>query len=363
MFDGEIKLDNTGEYLQPIENVESGLIVEIVINNKNYNFLVDTGASVSLLNDQIFEDIISTDKKVKINDAVGIQDEKDLFYVDFKIGNNQFSNFAFVKYDLSKFFKNNCVKFAGILGANVLKKLNWKFVKSENKLFFSTDSFTYENFNEPAKVQWSGSIPVVEMKIKDSKFLAIIDSGHFGTLIIPNYIFINNLGYGTYYNSVSGIGSPISTVNGDQKLLLKKATAENLSLENYNFSEYEVLLTKNVHPNIGNKIILENGFIFNFLTNEIAFGKSENKSRFATLPKIKVCRSESNRNKIELCFFWKEPQYKMLKIHDQIIKIDELNTAEITEKEFCTVLSYLAKEGAKKITFKRGNKIFDYILN
>lgn len=363
VFDGEIKLESALEYIFAVGNPDSGLLVELNINNRDYKFLVDTGASVSVLDDQIFKDIVAPQKKVKINDAVGIQDEKDLYYLNFKIGKNQFSNFAFIKYDLSKFFKNNCSKFDGILGANVLRKLNWKFVKIENKFFFSTNIFQDEGYNKPAKVQWAGSIPIVEMKINDYQFLAIIDSGHFGTLMIPNYIFIHNLGFGTFYNLIKGKGSPVSTVNGNQKLELKKGLIENLTMGNYNLSEYEVLLTTKVQPNIGNKIILENGFIFNFLTNEIAFGKNEKRSKYATLPKIKICRSETNKNQIELCFFWKEPYNKMLKLHDQIIKIDELNTLEVSENEFCILSNYLAKEGAKKIIFKRGNKTFDYVSN
>lgn len=184
-----------------------------------------------------------------------------------------------------------------IQGANVLRKLNWKFLRTENKLLFSKNTFTYESFNEPAKVQWAGSIPVVEMKINDNKFLAIIDSGHFGTLIIPNYIFINNLGFGTFYNLIKGKGSPVSTINGNQELQLKKALLENLNLENYNLSEYEVLLTTKVQPNICNKIILENGFIFNFLTNEIAFGISKKKPRYATIPQSKFADQSLVRTK------------------------------------------------------------------
>lgn len=90
MFDGEIKLENAVEYIYPIGNIDSGLLLELNINNKNYKFLVDTGASASVLNDQIFKDMITSKKKVKMRDTTGIEDEKDLFYLDFKIGKNQF---------------------------------------------------------------------------------------------------------------------------------------------------------------------------------------------------------------------------------------------------------------------------------
>jgi predicted aspartyl protease len=360
MFDGEVKLENAVEEISPVGNTDNGLSVVININDKNYKFLVDTGASVSVLSDQIFKNIVNPNKKIKIKDALGNEEEKDVFYLDFKIGKNQFSNFAFVKIDFSRFLKNNCSKYDGILGANVLKKLNWKYLKSEDKLFFSKNSFSYEGFKEPVKFQWAGSIPIVELN-NEYKFFAIIDTGHFGTLFIPDYIYKNNFNY--YYKLIKGKGNPITTVYGKQKLKLKKSHIKNLRLGNYDFSGYEIALSE-IQPNIGHIIILENGFVFNFLNNEIAFGISEGKPRYAVLPKIKICKSETNKSQLELCFFWKEPYNKMLKLHDQIIKIDEIDTTSLDDNQFCNMMEYMNnKNTSKKITFKRGTKQFDYIMN
>jgi len=364
LFNGEIKLEKTVETISTLGDTDNGLFIEININNKNYKFLIDTGASVSVLNDQIFKDIDNPGKTIKVKDLLGNEEEKDLFYLDFKIGESQWSNFAFVKFDFSKFSKNECLKYDGIIGANVLKKLNWKFVKTENKLFFSKDPFTYESFNKPVLVQWAGNIPIVELKVNDHKFLALLDTGHFGGIIFPDYSYIKEFGFGAFYNLTKGKGDPISTVAGRQKLSLKKAQIENLSLGNYNFSGYEVTVAAMKFSNIGNKIILENGFIFNFLNSEIAFGISEQKSKYAILPKIKICKSETNKNQIELCFFWKESDNKNLKLGDQIIQIDSIATTNLNDTQYCSLLDYLRhKNSSKKVTFKRGSKEFDYILN
>ncbi|TXF76260.1 aspartyl protease family protein [Chryseobacterium sp.] len=363
--DGGVKLVDNIEYIS-LEDNANGLLLIININSKDYTFLVDTGASVSILNNQSFKNanIVERKEKIKIKDPLGNEEEKDLFYLDFKIGENQLSDFAFIKSDLSQLFKNNCSKLDGIIGANVLKKLNWKFVKKENKLFFSQKPFTYEGYNEPTSVKWAGSIPLVEMKVNDYKFLALIDTGHFGTFIFPNYIYINNFGFGTYYNSTKGRGNLVTTINGSQKVELKKARLESLSLGNIDFSEYEVILAPKVLPNIGNGIILQNGFIFNFLTDEIAFAKNEKSTKAEPLRKIKICKSEKNSREIEVCFFWDEPTNKMLKLHDQIISIDSINTADIDAEQYCKVISYV-QEAKKpvKLVLKRGKKQFDYILN
>jgi hypothetical protein len=54
----------------------------------------------------------------------------------------------------------------------------------------------------------------------------------------------------------------------------------------------------------------------------------------------------------------------MLKLHDQVIKINEIDTINLDDNQFCNMLEYMNnKNTSKKITFKRGNKQFDYIMN
>lgn len=363
LFDGEVRLENELEYTNSNNN-SGGLSIIVKINDKEYKFLIDTGFSTSALNERFFSDLtVGNKKKIKVQDAVGVETENEIFYMNFTIGNNEFSNFAFIKVDLSKVFGNNCIKYDGIIGGNVLKKLNWKYLKSENKLFFSKNPFNYDGFNKASKVQWYGSIPAVELKINDYKFWTLVDTGFFGTIIIPVYVFLKNYKYGYYYNLIRGKGFPTITVNGKQELDLRKAEIEGLGLDDYDFSNYEVVVAK-TRPMIGNGIFVENGFIFNFLNNEIAFGKSDEKSKYAVLPKLKICKSEADRSKLELCFFWKEPDNKKLKVGDQIIQIDSMDTTKLDDAQYCSILDYLnKKEGSKKITFKRGKKIFEYILN
>src|SRR5690606_29813723 len=110
LFNGEVKLKSTTEYISTADDTVNGLSVVLNINNTDYTFLVDTGASVSILNNQTFknENIVEPKEKIQIKDALGNEEQTDLYYLDFKIGKNQFSYFAFIKSDLSKLFKNNC---------------------------------------------------------------------------------------------------------------------------------------------------------------------------------------------------------------------------------------------------------------
>lgn len=115
---------------------------------------------------------------------------------------------------------------------------------------------------------------------------------------------------------------------------------------------------------MGNEIILQNGFIFNFLIDEIALGKNGDSTKGNTIPKIKICKSEKNAGQIEVCFFWDEPANKILKLKDQIISIDSINTTEIDAEQYCKVINYVQNSKKPlKLVLKRGTKQFDYILN
>lgn len=359
LFAGKVHLDTKEVFTLPLEDTDTGLLISVSINGKSYRFLVDTGASVSVLNDQLFQNFVSGTKKIVIKDPLGNEAEKELFYPDFEIGNVKFSDFAFVKQDFSSLLKNKCFPYDGILGANVLKKLNWKYSKKDNNLSFSMEPFGYENFDSPSPVQWHGSIPIVELRMNDYKFFAMIDTGHFGTIIMSEYAYNEN--FKDYKDLIKGKGNPLSTINGKQKTDLVKTKIKNFFWGNYDFSDYENIVLP-IAPNIGNKIIFENGFIFNFLQNQMALGKSVKKFKDATLPKIKICKSDKNKGEIELCFFWDEPVNKDLKLHDQIIQVDSINTTDMNDIQYCNLLKYLDKEGPKKIKLKRGRKEYDYIL-
>lgn len=360
MFQGVAKVGDEIEYAKLVESPDQGILIEVDINQKKYKFLIDTGASCSVLDKELFKNLLNSDQKIKIKDALGNEEEIDLFYLDFKIGENSFSDFAFIKKDLKKFLNSKCFRFDGIIGANVLKKLNWKFSKGDNKLYYSSKAFSYDGFNNPSRVQWHGNIPIVELAIKDYSFFAMIDTGHYGSIIMSEYAYNQN--FKDYKGLIKGKSPVLSTINGKQQTQLMKTKIKNFFWGNSDLSDYEIIVLP-VAPNIGNKIILENGFVFNFLTEEVALGRTANKSSYANLPKIKICKSKKREGEIELCFFWNELESKKLKLHDQIIQIDSVNTTHVDQKQYCDIIQNIEKGNAKIIRFKRGKKEFDYILN
>jgi|GEM_PF-2146518 len=354
---GYVILNSELENISLVDNLENGLCVKIIIKDKEYVFLLDTASSVSIINNS-YDDIGQTNLKITTKDNFGNDIEKDLFVLDFKIGQNLFKDFAFVKHDLNNIKNDSCLNFDGIIGINVLKKLNWKLIKNEKTLYFSKKQFDYENYYEPSTIKWHNNlIPLVEFNTNSSSFYVAIDTGYFGSIKLSEETY--NLNFNNYKKLIKGSGFPFFSINGRIKTDLRKTRIKDLSLENgLNFSNYDIVID-NSKPLIGKKILFNNNLILNFLVSEISFDKKLSLEKIENNDlNFKICKSEQNENEIELCFFWDTDSNKNLKVGDKIIKIDAYNTQSISNIDYCDLLNYIKKRDSISVTFQRGKKQF-----
>lgn len=359
---GYVLLNNEQESIDFVNEVNNGLFVKIVINDKEYIFLLDTASSVSIINDNIKE-IGKPIYKITTTDNFGNDSEKDLYLLDFKIGQNVFKDFAFIQKNLSDINYNTCLNIDGIIGINILKKLNWKIVKTEKKIFFSKKEFDYHNYYEPTTIKWFNNlIPLIEFNTKSSSFYVAIDTGYFGTIKLSeeNYNLIND----NYKKLIKGNGAPFFSIEKSIKTDLRKTFIHDLSLKNgLIFSNYEIVIDKS-KPIVGQKILFNDNLILNFLTNEISFGKKINLEKIeSTDLNFKICKSAKNSNEIEVCFFWNSDNNKNLKVGDRIIKVDNFNTENISHNDYCELVHYIKKREEISVIFQRGKKQFTNNIN
>lgn len=359
---GYVLLNNEQESIDFANELDNGLLVKIVINDTEYIFLLDTASSVSIINNNIKE-IGKPISKITTTDNFDNESEKDLYLLDFKIGQNVFKDFAFIQKNLSDINYNTCLNIDGIIGINILKKLNWKIVKNEKKIFFSKKEFDYNNFYEPTSIRWFNNlIPLIELNTKSSNLYLAIDTGYFGTIKLSeeNYNLIND----NYKKLIKGSGQPFFSIEKSIKTDLRKTFINDLSLKNgLNFSNYEIVID-NSKPIIGQKILFNDNLILNFLTSEISFGKKINIDKIESNDlNFKICKSSKNNNEIEVCFFWNSDNNKNLKVGDRIIKIDNFSTENISHNDYCELLNYIKKREVISVIFQRGKKQFTNNIN
>jgi len=103
-------------------------IVEVSINNKPYNFLVDTGAP-TVISEEIYKDLnIKAADYTIVTDSQGQRNGQEVAVIpEMFVGDLIYTDIGAVVVSLRDVFEFDCMGIDGILGANQMAKSFWKF--------------------------------------------------------------------------------------------------------------------------------------------------------------------------------------------------------------------------------------------
>lgn len=166
----------------PFDFEGNNIIINVTINNKNFNFLFSTGG-YSYVSKEIIEYF-----NLQIDDL----NLSSQFYVinKLKIGNTFFSNSDFKSFDVNQNFGFKCRKIDGILGANILSKKVCKidYIKKQISISDSIDNF---EISKNAKVfdfktDSNNLSPMINLIVDNVKFTNIkVSTGVNGSINLP----------------------------------------------------------------------------------------------------------------------------------------------------------------------------------
>lgn len=172
------------------------IFVPVVIKNKVYRFIIDTGASVSILNTSLKNELHLQEK----NELVDIStfsliyttlSFKPLEKVKFKLGGKTFSHTFYYNSE-----KGADDTFDGLLGMDILNQFNWFFAVKDNEIRFSKQKFEVDGQNQ-LKLNYEsreGGTPNFNIHIDDTISAKVLfDTGYISTLQINNSCFIVDL--------------------------------------------------------------------------------------------------------------------------------------------------------------------------
>ncbi|MBP0612144.1 retropepsin-like domain-containing protein [Chryseobacterium sp. cx-311] len=362
---GSINLKSENESTLLVEDATNGMLIKVQIDGKDYSFLVDTGCTLSIIDEDINAEMLPLDLKAVVNDGAGLQKEGQLFKIDFSVNSNLFQDFSFVKMDLKEISKAACIEINGVLGINVLKKINWKLMKNEKRLYFSDKHYSYVGFTTPIPLQWADNyFPLVKMQINNKDFYAGVDSGANSGLHISTQVY--NMLFNDYKRLVKGKGyafhSIVDRISADE---VRKSTVKKISIGNLILDKYNIIVSQ-YKPMLGQGILLNDNLILNFTKMEMAFGNQFlSKLHSSDFNSFGLCRPPKDGDKVELCFLWEDSKnYKNLKIGDRVLQVDSINTANLSDAEFCSLKEYVSsKKDGVMVKFQRGDTQFDVIMN
>jgi len=354
-------IDNLdGTNVTDIIDYQGGYIfIDVFIQNKKYNFLFDTGSSITVFSNEI-DTIFNELSTITITDLQGNDAEKKVFQTNFSINGSKFNQVAFVKQDLNKLNSITCLKIDGILGANVIKKCNWKLDFKHSKIYFSKSAFITNNSENFTPVKWQNGIaPILRLKHNDKYVVALLDTGYAGMLKLSNVVFEDV--FADYDNkTVNGNGKGFITINSTVSGKFKKVLLNNIEIGANKLNAVSTLID-DAKPLLGNKIFGSEDAVFNFTENEIYIGSKLDNLQIDN--DLSFCRNDIDKSLLEICFIWEKQSTKNLKIGDIVVKIDDQDVSKIDDKIYCEIQNYVKLNKKIKISVIRKGKIISAVIN
>lgn len=344
------------------------IIVEANIDDKPYNFIFDTGASM------IIDDDFA--KKVKYK-KIGIQRSKDsggnrkkLKIVKLNkvsIGGIEFSDIVTGISDLDKLKTTTCIDFAGIIGANVMNKSVWQ-IDYQNKIIILTDS--RDSLNQPNSKKTfyfdaaGKKTPNIQLSI-NGKFIGELwlDTGSTRGIDLPEKALQNIDATHKFIisNSMSS-GLHSEYIETSKTTIIPKITlGQDAEIEN-SFLAFNKNLP---HGLVGNRFLHDYLITIDWRYQEITLGSTP-KNRSSLYSSFGFSVGVKAQTLVIGSLIKNSSADKAgLKLYDQILQLGEKNYRNFSLSDYCELLENgIGEKGSElMVTVKRGDQEMQVRVN
>ncbi|CED71401.1 putative lipoprotein [Aliivibrio wodanis] len=188
-------LETTTDQTSPIleTNIEESLIIPVIIGNKTYSFLVDTGASVTVIDSNIASEITETTEFSNL----ALHYQKDLESIRTVSGSMNGTDITFLKpvpmsigsqtirdhevwlsLDMELLSQAIGIDIDGIIGIDTFRQMNWLVNNSTKRLTLLNDSPLTTQFDQC--IGYSDSYnhsPILYLAYSDYDISVLVDTG------------------------------------------------------------------------------------------------------------------------------------------------------------------------------------------
>lgn len=207
---GEVKMKNQIETID-FEMINKLPVCQVEINGKKYRFLIDTGA-LTIIPREVFDELeLAVRYRGMFNDFNNEKPQVKDFVIlpSLKINNLEFKDIGAVAFTI----ENDLMKclYDGIIGANMLAKLKWKFDYSNKKAYASKsmEDLIEEqiDYSFPFTTNRQKS-PYIKGKILGKSLNFLFDTGYNGRFSVPNeYAFYKENSAENQFITTTGVQS------------------------------------------------------------------------------------------------------------------------------------------------------------
>lgn len=343
----------------PFKVLDGLPIVNITVNGKNHQFVFDTGASMTVINSEVFLGLPISKKFDKVGGISSERKSMNAVNFSFNFLNQNFKNKEVLYTDLSLISKMSCtnLEVSGIIGRDIIENYIVEINPDSEKLIFHDHSGFNENqLKDFTKIKLQKNRPTIPIKIGGQTRYVLFDTGRSGGLSTTDYKldqYIETTQHTSYRSKGSTVG--IHGVNNDEDLHHKIYNAE-IQIGNLNLTHQTFDTSKNDFNNMG----------FRFAKQFISYLDLKNQKLY--IKKIKQYTENINESIIGSIGFSTKFDLEMkkniiinlstkqnkLSLGDTLISIN----GETPPTDNCEISSYLKKFIGQnmKLIIQRGNK-------
>ncbi|MDF1882740.1 aspartyl protease family protein [Sulfurimonas sp. SAG-AH-194-C21] len=370
---------NSGEVLNkdfstviPFESKAGLLFITICINNKDYKLLLDT-AAFTILSPKLLKELAckQVQDSLKTLDAFGAQKDVNIYKLpSLEIEGIFFNGFHIICDDFSHKFPFSCLEFDGILGYNLFAKLILEIDYDKQQVVLSDKESKYKGFVSSSLLLLDGGIPAFSIQVAKKVFVVGIDTGKNDGLMLGDEVFLDycrekelarQRTLGIFSSSFSGLNkhSFIDTYLLKDFYLVKKIP----------ITSFTVSYQENAQNIAGNTFLKNFYIIINFAKQKVYFKKIKDEIKEDFLDSFGFLTFWNEEKKLYISAIIEDtPAYQSrLKIGDKILSINDLDTINFSQKDYCE-FSLLAQKSlfndvnSVKLTIRRDAKLIQIEL-
>lgn len=330
-------IEKSYNYEVPFDFINDFIFIPVIIENKKYNFLFDTGAELTVI-DPLVANELNLKKLRKGIISNGSESNKGVSRVeinDIKIGNLQFKETAGIIWNLSKLSDLvGCVKIDGIIGNNLMRKSNWQINYKDKTIKFSDNPKSFYISNNARKTVMNsrnyGNV-LFDIAINDKVKKFTFDTGFNGFMQTGVMDFLENEKY------ITTIGLSGGTYNGKKDGEIHYCHIKSFNLNGIEFNCPSVF---NVKPN--NSSVLGNEFFKNFILtidweNDFLYFDPLNEIEYKKLEMFEVSfYPDYGKNEIFIGNINKESDFlNKINPHSKVLYINEFDVSSFQNNELC----------------------------
>lgn len=240
------------------------IFIKTKINDKEYNFLFDTGWDLTAISPEILKHnpIKNTGISNVSEDAAHVEESFEYLLLDeISIGNVNFKDIAVFQKDFAHFQKMlGCVEFDGIIGNNLIRKAKWE-INYDKQIIKITNDISRLLGNEstieiPLKTGNYGQADIV-VQLNDHKEKFTFDTG-FNGKFTSDYKLFKKINLSEKHYTIK-TGFTGMQANGETDGISYVTLMNTFNLGNLNLKDQMVHFEKNQSSLIGN------GFFENYV--------------------------------------------------------------------------------------------------